>query len=72
MNANTNTSNNGTNNTVDELNSHTQVYVKKDFSLNPKCLILSTLLSGLYAYISYNPVKSYYGINPLIFVLIYL
>ena len=53
-------------------NNSTQVYVKKDFSLNPKCLILSTLLSGLYAYVAYNPAKAYYGINPLIFVLIYL
>jgi len=49
-----------------------QVYVKKDFSPNTKCLVLSTFLAGCYGYLVYNPAKQYYGINPLIFILIYL
>lgn len=49
-----------------------QIYVRKDFSLNPKCLILSTMLSGLYIYVVYNPAKDFYGINFLLFVLIYI
>ena len=53
-------------------NINPQIYIKKDFSLNPKCLILSTMLVGLYSYVAYNPANAYYGINPLIFVLIYL
>lgn len=49
-----------------------KVYITENTSANPKCLILSGLFSIGYVACSWDKKKKYYGINPLIIVLIYL